>query len=127
VSYVLPLRRNDNGSPSTWRARIGKVTLRRAANVERLDVVTRLDLDPVLVLGKAAEAGLERVVLAGYTRAGQEYFAASMADGGDAVLQAVVGGRLEADRRGLGHPVGDGHLGHVHPVDHLAHHLYGAG
>ena len=35
--------------------------------------------------------------------------------------------RLEADRRGLGHAVGDGHLRHVHLVDHLLHHLDGAG
>ena len=47
-------------------------------------------------------------------------------DGGDPGLQAVVAAGLEADRAGLGHAIGDSHLRHVHPVDHLTHYLDGA-
>ncbi len=68
-----------------WRARIGRVRIKQPAGVAVLDVPTRLDLDPVRVLSAAAEAGLERVVLAGYTKDGKEYFASSVADGGDAL------------------------------------------
>ncbi len=45
------------------------------------------------------------------------------ADGGHPPLERIVQGALEADRAGLGHAVGDGHAGHVHPVHHMLHHL----
>ena len=45
------------------------------------------------------------------------------ADGGGAALQIVIVQRLTRHRRGLGHAVGDGHLGHVHLVDTTLHHL----
>ena len=45
------------------------------------------------------------------------------ADGGHAAVDGVVGAALEAHRRGLGHAVGDGHLGHVHLADHPLHDL----
>ena len=44
--------------------------------------VTRLDLPPDRIL-EAAEGALESVVLLGYTKDGEEYFASSLADGGD--------------------------------------------
>ena len=43
-----------------------------------------------------------------------------------APLQVVVATGLAADRAGLGHPVGDRHLAHVHLVDAAAHHLHRA-
>jgi hypothetical protein len=48
-------------------------------------------------------------------------------DGADAPLDRVVHRRLEADRRGLRHAVGDRHLLHVHVGERAAHHLDGAG
>lgn len=45
--------------------------------------VTRLDLSPERVLTKAVELDLEGVVIAGWTKDGQEYFATTYADGGD--------------------------------------------
>jgi len=47
-----------------------------------LNNVTRLDLPPDRILD-AARAKLESVVILGYTAAGDEYFASSLADGGD--------------------------------------------
>ena len=46
--------------------------------------ITRLDIDPDVVL-KAAIGKLERVVIAGMDKDGNEYFAASVADGADAL------------------------------------------
>ncbi len=45
------------------------------------------------------------------------------ADRADALVDRVIGGGLRAHRGGLGHPVGDGHLIHVHLVDGLFHDL----
>ncbi len=45
------------------------------------------------------------------------------ADGRRTPVEVVVGPGLARDRRGLGHAVGDGHLGHVHVVDAPLHHL----
>ena len=36
------------------------------------------------------------------------------ADGRDALFERIVDMALERDRAGLGHAVGDGHLGHMH-------------
>lgn len=44
--------------------------------------VTRLDLPPDRILD-AAKDELESVILIGYTKGGEEYFASSIADGGD--------------------------------------------
>lgn len=59
-----------------------KAGSRPVADVVRLDMVTRLDIDPICVLDGAMEADLTHVVIAGYRTDGSEYFAASMADGG---------------------------------------------
>lgn len=50
-------------------------------NVIELPVVTRLDLDPDRVLTKAV-GKCELVVILGYDKEGEEYFASSVADGG---------------------------------------------
>lgn len=50
-----------------------------------LPVVTRLDIPPERVLKGALEADLTEVVVVGYDKDGNEYFAASMAGGGDAL------------------------------------------
>lgn len=69
-------------------ARIGRIWLRNRYNVQTLPGMTRLDLAPANVLAAAAEHGLTSVVVIGRTAAGEEYFAASQADGGD-VLWAL--------------------------------------
>ncbi|MDD5385367.1 MAG: hypothetical protein PHG89_10870 [Gallionella sp.] len=51
-------------------------------NVIPLGVVTRLDL-PVKRIFDAAEPNLDRVVVLGWDRNGELYFASSFADGGD--------------------------------------------
>lgn len=50
-----------------------------------LPVVTRLDIPPERILKGALEADLTEVVVVGYDKDGNEYFAASMASGGDAL------------------------------------------
>lgn len=52
-------------------------------NVIEWNGITRLDLPPERVIAKALEAGLVNVVILGHTEDGQEYFASSLADGGD--------------------------------------------
>ena len=54
-------------------------------NVVTLDIPTRLDVPAERVLRAALEAGIESVVIAGYDAEGGEYFASSLADGGDAL------------------------------------------
>lgn len=55
------------------------------AEVHILDLVTRLDVPANRVLEKALGSDLKDVVVAGYTVDGDEYFASSVADGGDAL------------------------------------------
>lgn len=51
-------------------------------NVIDLPVITNLDLDPQRVLTKALDAGLTGgVVILGYDKDGDEYFASSISDG----------------------------------------------
>src|SRR5574337_62687 len=45
------------------------------------------------------------------------------ADGGHALVERRVGPALATDRAGLGHAVGNRHLGHVHVADDPLHHL----
>jgi hypothetical protein len=47
--------------------------------------VTSLDIPAERVLQAAIDAGVTDIVLAGYDADGTEYFASSMADGGDAL------------------------------------------
>jgi len=53
-------------------------------NVIDLPVITRLNLDPDRVLNKAI-GELKDVIIIGYDKDGNEYFASSIADGGDVV------------------------------------------
>lgn len=47
--------------------------------------ITRLDIPAERVLKAALERGLETVVIAGFDKDGDEYFASSAADGADAL------------------------------------------
>lgn len=53
------------------------------SNVLELPVMTRLDIDPQRVLAKAIAAEMQEVVIIGYDKDGDEFFASSLADGGD--------------------------------------------
>lgn len=66
-------------------ARIGKVTRKGRENVVGAGIVTRLDMEAVQILAAAAEHNLKSVVVVGYDADGEEYFASSLADGGDAL------------------------------------------
>lgn len=55
------------------------------SNVVVLPVITRLDLPPERVLNAALARGLSEVVIVGVDKDGEEYFAASKSDGGDAL------------------------------------------
>ena len=57
------------------------------SNVVDLPVITKLDLDPQRILMKASEAGLEKVIVIGVIKGGDEFFASSVSDGGDVVWQ----------------------------------------
>ena len=52
-------------------------------NVITLPVVSRLNSDPSRVIEDAVKAELTDIVICGYTKDGEEYFAASFADGGE--------------------------------------------
>lgn len=52
------------------------------SNVIRLPCVTSLDLQPDVVL-ESAVSKLKTVVIMGYDHDGEEYFASSVADGGE--------------------------------------------
>ncbi len=54
-------------------------------NVVVLDVVTTEDVPPERILNGAQDAGMTEVVVVGFDRNGQEYFASSVADGGSAL------------------------------------------
>jgi len=52
------------------------------SNVILFNGITRLDLDPDMVL-ENSKGKLEGVILIGYDKEGEEYFASTYADGGD--------------------------------------------
>lgn len=52
------------------------------SNVVEFNGITRLNLDPDRVLNKAI-GELKDVIIVGYTKDGEEYFASSIADGAD--------------------------------------------
>ncbi|MEQ1694744.1 MAG: hypothetical protein ABL901_02790 [Hyphomicrobiaceae bacterium] len=52
-------------------------------NVIILPVRTKLDIDPQRVIRAALDAELTEVVIVGFKSDGSEYFASSLADGGD--------------------------------------------
>lgn len=47
--------------------------------------ITKLDMPPDAILDRAKEAGLEGVLVIGYTKDGKEYATSSYADGGTAL------------------------------------------
>ncbi len=51
-------------------------------NLVYLGGVTKLDIPVSRVLNAASEEDLDTVILMGYTKDGEEYFACSVADGG---------------------------------------------
>lgn len=53
------------------------------ADIIELDVITRLDIPVSRVLNNAAD--LENVVVIGWTKEGDFYFASSKGDGGDVI------------------------------------------
>ena len=55
------------------------------ARIIELENVTTLDLPPDRVLRKAGEADRESVIVIGYDRDGNEYFASSIANGPEVV------------------------------------------
>jgi hypothetical protein len=54
-------------------------------NVVELGCITKLDLPPQKVLNYALEHDLDSIVIVGYTKDGEEYFASSVADGAQAM------------------------------------------
>jgi hypothetical protein len=60
-------------------------------NVIELGCVTRLDLPPEKILRAAISADLETVVIVGYDKDGNEYFASSVADGAQAMYHLQRG------------------------------------
>jgi hypothetical protein len=55
------------------------------ADVISFPGVTKLDLDPERVLRKAMEAGVTEVVIVGFDKGGNDYFASSVADAGNVI------------------------------------------
>jgi hypothetical protein len=53
------------------------------ADVVTFPGITTLDLPPERIIQKASEAGLMDVVILGYDKDGEEYFASSVADGAE--------------------------------------------
>lgn len=88
---IIPLR-IDQG-PRTWRCQIGRVWWKYQTNVETLRIVTPLSVSPSRILADAMEAGMSEVVVIGFDRDNEEYFAASEADAG-AVLYHLERAKL---------------------------------
>lgn len=57
------------------------------SNVVDLPVITSLDHDPARVLARALDVELDKVIVIGVTKNGDEFFASSVADGGDVIWQ----------------------------------------
>ena len=55
------------------------------AQIIELETVTTLDLPPERILRKADEADLAQVIVIGYDKDGNEYFASSIANGPEVV------------------------------------------
>lgn len=88
IAEVLAARRarlvaeveETRASIKTIRAQLAPPT-----NVVNLPVITALDLPPERLLATASEESFERITIIGVTSDGDEYFAASAADGGTAL------------------------------------------
>lgn len=57
-------------------------------DVVRLGNITKLDINPDLILEEALKEGMTAVLVIGYDAEGEEYFASSVADGGTALWLA---------------------------------------
>lgn len=81
-----------------WRCRIGRVVPHKAGNVEHLNIVTPLDVEPSRILACAMEHGMSVAVVVGYDQAGDFYFSSSAVDGGTVLwLMAIAERRLLSD------------------------------
>lgn len=67
------------------RIRVPAWTRPMTAEIVLLNVVTSLDIAPERVLMSALEADLREIVICARDKHGEEYFASSVADGGDAL------------------------------------------
>lgn len=95
----------DPDDPSSWPMPAQEPP-QRQAQVLRFGGVTKLDLQPELVLQGALDEGLKCAVVLGYAADGCEYFASSMADGADVLwllerlkLKLLSMGRDDAQER----------------------------
>lgn len=55
------------------------------AQIIELETITTLDLPPERILRKAVEADLDQVIVIGYDKGGNEYFASSISNGPEVV------------------------------------------
>jgi len=87
------------------------VPCEKHANVEHLNVVTSLTLDPTAVIAGAHNAGLKHVVVVGEYPDGREYFASNIAGAAGAIyylqrgihkLNKIVDGEYEDENTGPG-------------------------
>lgn len=65
--------------------KLHSIRMKNHYNVEWLAIPTRHNIDPQTVLLGALNERMQDVVIVGYDRDGQEFFASSMADGADAL------------------------------------------
>lgn len=77
---VIPMTRDR--THEQWHSRIGRVRFKGADKVISAGITTSLDVPPSRVLAGALDANLETVVIMGYDKSGDTYFASSVADGG---------------------------------------------
>lgn len=61
--------------------KLHSLKMKNEYNVEKLDIVTSVDLNPNDVLLAAINNGMDKVIVIGYDKNGEEYFASSYADG----------------------------------------------
>lgn len=103
------------GAPHTERCPhcFGPMPCEQHANVEVLQGVTSLDINPTVALAGAHAADLEIVVIVGMDKNGREYFSSSVADAAEGMyylqrgihkLNKVVDGDYEDDQIGPGRP-----------------------
>lgn len=69
---------------TAFKTRLRNVKIKRLANVIGIPTITTNDMDPAMVLARALESNLKGVVVVGYDEDGDEYFASSYADAGNA-------------------------------------------
>jgi hypothetical protein len=65
--------------------KLHSIRFKNRENVVALPIATRENIDPQIVLMAAINARMTEVVIVGYGSEGDEYFAANIADGADAL------------------------------------------